>query len=199
MESTKTRPLLIIDVQKAFINEHTRSARAAADQLQHQYTTVYASRHLNSPDSSHRRYLGWTKCAPGSAESELAFQAADHVKVFTKTRYSAAVPQLLDELRAEGFHEIDVCGINTEGCVLETAIALFEAGIRPRILEEACGSTGGPRYHEAGLMIAAHLTGSPEPRQTGRAGGRLSEGTQKHQNAQTAADGTCPDDSGIDR
>ena len=38
--------------------------------------------------------------------------------------------------------------------------------IRPRILEEACGSTGGPRYHEAGLMIAAHLTGSPEPGQT---------------------------------
>ena len=92
-----------------------------------------------------------------------------------------------------GFHEID-----TEGSVTQTAVALFEAGIQPQILEDACARTTSARYHKAGLIIAGQLTASPESQRTGRAPRGLAQNQQDHLNPQGGSR-TDPNESGIDQ
>ena len=65
----------------------------------------------------------------------------------------------LNELRQSGTTEVSLCGIDTDACVMATALDLFQNGIRPVVLAEACASHAGPDYHEAGLKLLARLIG----------------------------------------
>ena len=62
-------------------------------------------------------------------------------------------------LREGGITEIHICGIDTEGCVLKTAVDLFDAGVRPVVLVVACASTGGDELHRIGLRTMRRLIG----------------------------------------
>lgn len=49
--------------------------------------------------------------------------------------------------------EVYLCGLDTDACVYETAIALSEIGIKPILIKDLCFSSGGLKYHEAALML----------------------------------------------
>lgn len=51
----------------------------------------------------------------------------------------------------EEVNEVYICGLDTDACVLATAIGLFDNLIAPIVLEDYCFSTGGEQYNEAGL------------------------------------------------
>ncbi len=151
--------LIIVDVQRGFINRSTAHVPAAVEALQHRFAHVIALRFVNPAGSFHRRLIGWTRCAPGSEETEFAFAPrADALKV-EKTTYSAFTPTVRSELRRIGAAEVHLCGIATDGCVLKTAVDLFEAGIVPIVLADACASHGGPECHDAGLLLLRRFIG----------------------------------------
>lgn len=53
--------LLIIDVQKGFINEYTRELPGKIEKLQNNYANVYAMQFINLEDSMFRKQLNWHK------------------------------------------------------------------------------------------------------------------------------------------
>ena len=53
-----------------------------------------------------------------------------------------------------------ICGIDTDCCVLTTAVNLFEVGIRPIVLTQYCASNGGESSHQAALTCMGRLIGS---------------------------------------
>lgn len=55
--------------------------------------------------------------------------------------------------------QVYVCGLDTDCCVLATAVGLFEKGIRPIVLVDLCDSTGGTESHKAGLLALKRLIG----------------------------------------
>jgi nicotinamidase-related amidase len=61
-----------------------------------------------------------------------------------------------------GADTVVVCGIATDSCVLATAIDLFEYGLRPIVVKDACGSHAGRKAHEAGLFIIERFIGSKQ-------------------------------------
>jgi nicotinamidase-related amidase len=67
--------------------------------------------------------------------------------------------ELLPALRAPDVRTADLCGFDTDRCVLATALALWDAGIAPRVLADLCSSSGGPDMHAAGLAIARRAIG----------------------------------------
>ncbi len=152
-------PLVIIDVQKGFIGAATAHVPARAAALQQAYEVVLATRFVNPEGSPHRRLIGWRRFAPGSPDAALAFAPRAGVAVLDKTTYSAGDTDLLARLRALGATEVHLCGIATDNCVLATAVALFEAGLRPVVLADACGSHAGADYHDWGLRILRRLIG----------------------------------------
>ena len=137
--------LLIVDVQRAFVNRYTRHIPAIVESLQTEYSHVFASRFVNRAGSPWRRWMDWNGCNAGTSEADLAFDAAPRTAVFEKTGYSAAGRALLKDLADIGEHEIAVCGMDTDACVLATALDLFSAGVRPVVLTRRVQQLRRPR------------------------------------------------------
>ena len=154
-----TRALIVIDVQKGFITDDTALIPGAVQALQADYGHVIATRFLNPSVSQHRKLIGWERFTPGTEEVELAFSPPEDAWVYDKTTYTAVTPALLERLDQWGINTVDLCGIATDGCVLKTAVDLFEAGLRPRVLSQYCASHGGPDCHQAGLTLLRRFIG----------------------------------------
>ena len=156
--------LVIIDVQRGFINAATAHVPARVAALQADYASVIATRFVNPEGSAHRRLIGWRRFAPGSADTELAFTHEPHVRVIEKQTYSALTDEVRTLLAAAGTTEVHLCGIATDNCVLASAIAAFETGLTPVVLGDACASHAGADYHDWGLRILRRLIGTAQVR-----------------------------------
>lgn len=155
-----TVPLVIIDVQQGFINDATRHVPARVADLQAAHDPVFATRFVNPEGSPHRRLIGWHRFAPGSPDTALAFEPRPDAVILEKHTYSAGDTDLVARLKALDASTVHLCGIATDNCVLAIAVMLFEAGLRPVVLADACGSHAGADYHQWGLRILRRLIGA---------------------------------------
>ena len=44
-------------------------------------------------------------------------------------------------------------GVDTDACILTTALALFDFGVQPVIYRDLCASTGGAEMHSAAIDV----------------------------------------------
>lgn len=151
--------LLIVDVQQGFVNAHSAHVPERVACLQHEYARVYATRFFNPPASLHRRLIGWQRMAHGSDEWALAFAPRVDCLIIDKCIYTCVSPGFVAELRGNGIDRVDICGIDTDICVTKCAVDLFEHGIVPRVLANACGSHAGSDAHERGLQVLERFIG----------------------------------------
>jgi nicotinamidase-related amidase len=160
-------PLLIIDAQVGFVNDNSRCALDSIEALaQHwlaQNQPVYMSQFVNSPASKWRSLIHWSRLAE---EDEIAITPqlsaiAERATPYRKATYSSIVGPMREGLEREGWAEVVLCGIATDGCVLATAIELFDRweGVRPRVVSDACASHAGEAVHEAGLLLISRFIG----------------------------------------
>ena len=151
--------LIIIDVQKGFVNQWTGHIPARVEDRQGEFGRVIVTRFVNPPGSPHRRFLGWTRFAAGSADAELAFQPREGARIIDKSTYTCASSDFITELKQNRVERVHLCGIATDNCVLKSAVDLFEAGLEPLVLAADCASHGGPECHATGLLLLARLIG----------------------------------------
>jgi nicotinamidase-related amidase len=165
--------LVVVDVQNGFITEHSQPVVPVIVNLvrrwQAAHGNVVFSRYLNYAGSPFERLIGWTKMA-GSPETdfvpELAPYVSTHTPVVDKHIYTLFTPkgtQLVDE---HGWTDLYLCGIDTDSCVLKTAVDAFERDLTPWILKDACASHAGPKAHAAGLFITGRFIGTNQIIQT---------------------------------
>lgn len=152
-------PLLIIDVQKGFINEWTAHVPARVESLQDTFEPVVVTRFYNPQRSLYRRLTGSNEFSLGSAETQLAFVPRAQATVVDTSVHNGLSASLLETLRSEGVNRVHLCGIATDTAVLLTAAALLDNGIEPVVLAHACGSDGGHELHETALQILRRLIG----------------------------------------
>ncbi len=153
------KALLIVDVQVGFINDATRHILPKVEALQKQYRHVYATRFVNIEGSPYRKLLDWHRFGERSADVALAFQPFDGVVIIDKNIYTCVNADFLEDLRGKGIDEVAICGIDTDACVSACAVDLFENGIKPVLLSDACASHAGAEFHEAALRILGRLIG----------------------------------------
>jgi len=154
--------LLIVDVQNGFIGPSTRHVPVQAEALQDDFDEVIATRFVNPPDSAYRRWIGWQRFGPGSDDIELAFTPRTDALIIDKSAYTCVTPDFISMLKDKKIDRVDICGIATDNCVLKCAIDLFEAGIRPNVHIDACGSHGGPECHAAGILVMRRMIGDDQ-------------------------------------
>lgn len=152
-------PLLIIDVQKGFINEWTSHVPARVESLQSSFDSVIVTRLYNPQRSLYRRLTGWSEFSLGATETQLAFTPSGQATIIDKSTYNGLGDPLVAQFKSESVNRVHLCGIATEGAVLLTAAGLFEQGIEPVVLAHACGSDAGHELHEAALQILRRLIG----------------------------------------
>lgn len=153
--------LFVIDVQKYFTNtEFTRGLpekirRYVEEQKEH-YPLILFTTFVNTPDSSVYRFLGWKKCM-GPPDTDIAPElqpVLQYGTVVSKNALSALkVPRVQELLEEYHIEEIDICGIDTDCCVLATAIDAFDEGYQVHLLRDLSMSHGGKNLHDAALLI----------------------------------------------
>ncbi len=136
--------LLVIDVQNGFVNEHTRHVNEPFNALIHAFADggapVAFTRFVNVKGGAHERWIGWSRFMeePENALHD-ALEKGDY-PVFVKHGYTAFTAAFEEHLQGLGIERLVMCGIATDGCVLNTAVDAFERNIEPVVVTDACAS-----------------------------------------------------------
>jgi nicotinamidase-related amidase len=162
--------LVVIDLQEGFINDNTIKVANNIQFLLHSenYYAVIATKFTNMPGSSFDSFLGWTGMMEEEEKALLPFVEEYADIIVNKCSYScvknANFIQSLVAFCGSLPEEVTLVGVDTDACVLATAIDLFEMGIRPIIIEDCVGSSGGDECHEAGMLILKRSIGKEQIR-----------------------------------
>ncbi|MEH1791981.1 isochorismatase family cysteine hydrolase [Nostoc sp.] len=153
--------LFIIDIQNGFITENTSHVPQRVKSLLEQniFEHVIFTKFINTTNSPYVKYLNWHDLM-SPAEQKIVDQLEVFAQVvFDKTIYTACNEETLNFLNKNDIQKVFICGLDTDSCVLKTAVDFFENNIKPYILEYYSASTGGDKIHQAGLLVLSQMIG----------------------------------------
>lgn len=161
--------LVVIDLQVGFINDKTlKVVNNIRDLLDSgKYDAAIATKFTNMPGSSFDSFLGWKGMLDEKEKELLPFVEEYADCVISKCSYSCVNTNFIQSLVAfcgSLPEEVTLVGVDTDACVLATAINLFEIGIKPIIIEDCVGSSGGDECHEAGMLLLKRSIGKEQIR-----------------------------------
>lgn len=179
--SKRSDLLIVVDVQNGFVNGHSREViRPIADFLQSwlgRGGLAVATRFINPPGSKWETLLHWEHLRD-RAETDLVpaitavigpFIATGQATVIDKCSYTSLTQDAISYIEEYATRDVYVCGIDTDACVLKTAVDAFECGdLRPFVLTDLCASSAGEFAHNAGLLLASRYIGSAQLIESGR-------------------------------
>ncbi|MBO4815515.1 MAG: cysteine hydrolase [Clostridia bacterium] len=145
--------LLIIDVQNSFINQNTMFLLDKINNLiaEEKYNNIVFTRFINDENNMCYKKLKYTGCIK-EEERRISIETRGK-KVIDKSTYTALNEELIKYLCENNINEIYLCGIDTECCVLKTALDMFEKGYNIYILKDYCACTHGIERHNNAIKI----------------------------------------------
>lgn len=151
--------LIVIDVEKNFINEHTKDMPSKIDSLikNGDYNHIIFTKFINSYDSPFYKVIGYKGCISES-DCKIMIDTSKY-KVFEKRGYTAYTKEIKDYIKNNNIDEVYLCGIDTDQCILKTAVDMFEDNINVKVLSEYSMSHSGNDYHEYALKILKKFIG----------------------------------------
>ncbi|MDQ2682969.1 MAG: cysteine hydrolase [Chloroflexota bacterium] len=157
-------PLLIVDVQNVFINDYTHHVpERILEQVERlDPAPIIFTRFRNRPDGPYPRLLGWEDGMdePACEIVDALLDLASKNEVFDKPGTTGLPQELREHLVRSGLGKIHIAGIDTDMCVLKTALDIFDLGIEPIVLTDCCASTAGLQAHFAALAVLARNIGA---------------------------------------
>ena len=157
--------LVIVDPQRGFFDP------AVPDDLEGRlerllscrpFRAVIATRFVSEPNGPFDRFADWGGLH-GTEQDICAGVRPWLDAIVPKKGFSGATgPVLLVLRKLNSGHmpqAVFLAGTDTEACVLATAMAFFEKGVRPIALADYWASSGGRSVHEAGLLCLERAIG----------------------------------------
>ena len=160
MENIEKSCLLIIDIQKGFINKHTKHILPKINHLLDQFDIIFATKFYNIEGSFYDTLINWHELRKNTEEFELAFTTDKNLNIIEKSVYTCVNSDFIKKLKHDNIKKVYICGIDTDICVTKSAVDLFENGIIPIIIENYCASTGGKQAHNNGISTLKRYIGS---------------------------------------
>ncbi len=151
--------LLIIDLQKDFINKNTENLPHDIEKLigNKLFKYVCFTKFINNENSQFHTILNYNGCMQEHGKS-IVIDTKDY-KIFEKSIYTAFNNELVNYIKEKNIDTIYLCGIDTEACVFKTALDLFENNYNVKVIKEYCMSHNGQEVHNNALMILEKLIG----------------------------------------
>ncbi len=130
--------LIVIDVQKDFINEKNIDVlKRIIDLLNsNKYDDIVFTKFINSKESIWYKKLKYEGCL--TEEGRKILIDTKNYKIFEKKIYSAVSDELEQYVKENNINEIYLCGFDTDACVQKTAIDLFEKNYNVFVLKDYC-------------------------------------------------------------
>ncbi len=166
--------LIVVDVQNGFVNHASAHIVPVVVDLVDRWLAAGAdvvfTRFHNQHGSQFERLLDWNHLFDASdtalVDEIQPFTRHPRTSVLDKTTYTALTPEATTLMRRLATTDVAIAGIATNACVLKTALDVFEAGLTPWVIADACASCSRRRpaheVHESALALLARLVG---PRQ----------------------------------
>ncbi|MBP3344931.1 MAG: cysteine hydrolase [Clostridia bacterium] len=142
------KTLIIIDVQKGFINEHNEQMLENIKKISERgnFDIVIATQFVNDEKSQYIKSLNWNAMF-SSPEIDFALNLPKGTFVVQKSSYGLPNSMFVKEglkinenLVIPKDSEIYLCGTDYDACVLAIAYQLFDNGFAPKIISNAIGS-----------------------------------------------------------
>lgn len=154
--------LVIVDVQNGFVSRRTGYVPRRICTLIREchFDHVVATRFVNSMVSPYVKLLGWTGLMENGEQalSDIPIESVE--RVFTKRGYTCFTPAFCRFIHEKKVDRLVLCGIDTDCCVLKSAIDAFERGIRCDVVCDCCASNGGGKSHNAALLVLRRTIGA---------------------------------------
>ena len=131
------KTLLIIDVQKGFINQNNEEIVSNINSIVGKFDVVIATQFVNNHCTQHSKVLNWNKMME-SDEVALAFNLPKNTHIIQKSTYALPAGvfserglMLEENILIPKGEEIYLCGTDYDACVLAVAYQLFDNGFVP--------------------------------------------------------------------
>lgn len=148
--------LVIIDMQKGFINQHTEHLIDKISEYikTQEFTKIVATRYINHENTACYKLENWKECLEGSDDIEIVDKLKPFIeKTFNKDKYSCWNKEFKEFVELNEFDILYFVGVNTGCCVLASVFDAHNDLYDTRVVAELCGSTSGEESHQAGLRI----------------------------------------------
>ncbi len=152
--------LLIIDVQRNFINENTESliskiSTLTKDSINYKY--IAFTKFINDENSNFYKVLNYKGCMHEN-DREIVLDTNGY-KIFNKRTYTALTNELKNYIKEKNINVIYLCGIDTDACIFKTALDLFENNYNVKVLKDYCMSHSGLENHNMAIILLEKLIG----------------------------------------
>lgn len=136
------KKLLIVDVQKGFLNDNCSFVANKIQDLvdNGNFNQIIATKFVNRKESQFVEYLNYQRFLTDD-ETEIALNLPKNAKIVEKTSYSLAGGGENDFLKLfNKGDEVFICGLDYDSCVLAICFQLFDNKIQPKIVLDAVAS-----------------------------------------------------------
>lgn len=155
--------LCIVDMQQGLLTPEIQPVILNCEKLAEEFCQskqpVFCSRLLNNTGSPFERYLDCQRLMDKQGQQLFSGVAHYANKTFVKYGYSVWTPAFAQAVKNKQISQIYFSGLDTDACILSSALEAFDRGIEPFVIEDACTSTGGNDYHNIGLACLARNIG----------------------------------------
>lgn len=159
-------PLIVVDMQNGFLNRKSEHVivpvRTLVEHWVESKRPIYFTKFINAPGSQWQDWLDWHRLQ-SSPETDIA-EALSHLVpkglTMEKHSYTSITGRIGQDMRTHRWEAAVVCGVATDGCVMETAVDLFQSRVRPLVVVDACASHAGDEVHRMGLHLLRRSIGA---------------------------------------
>ena len=152
--------LLVIDLQNDFINDNTKDIPNKIKKLidNNFFENIIFTKFINDENSNFYKILNYKGCMIEQGRN-IAIDTKDGM-IIEKRGYTAFVKELKEYIHNNDIKTIYLCGIDTDACVLKTALDLFENNYDIKVIEDCSMSHSGIEYHDYAISILKKMIGS---------------------------------------
>lgn len=152
--------LLVIDLQENFINENTKNVPNSIKELidSNIANHIVFTKFINDDSSNFYKVLNYKGCM-SEKDRNIVIDTKDY-KIIEKRVYTAYNDELKLYINTNNIKTIYLCGIDTDACVLKTALDLFENNFDVKVIEDCSMSHSGIEYHISAINMLRKLIGN---------------------------------------
>lgn len=161
------KALIIIDIQKGFINKLTSRIPSKIKNFiikhKNDYDLIIFTKYVNHKNSNFVKNLNWKRFMEAK-ETDIVDELKEFINnknLYVKDTYGSFVDnKLLKYLKDNKIKRVELAGIDTENCVLTFARDAFDRGFRVVVFKNLCASHTNLGLHKSALKIIERNIGS---------------------------------------
>lgn len=148
--------LVIIDMQKGFINKHTEHLpEKILNYIElKDFDYIIGTKYINNENTACYQFENWHKCMEGTEETEIIDVLKNKIDItFDKSTYSCWNDEFKQFIKDNNINELYFVGVNTACCVLASVFDAYNDLVSCYVVHDLCASTSGTYSHHCGIHV----------------------------------------------